>query len=68
MLFWEENDNWQSLPIKIGSQKEAIMPTRNINLTEHLDQFVERQVASGSSRVNRRAVELIPAVPTVEWM
>ena len=23
------------------------MPTRNINLTEHWDQFVERQVASG---------------------
>ena len=23
------------------------MPTRNINLTEHLDHFVERQVASG---------------------
>ena len=23
------------------------MPTRNINLTEHLDHFVERQVSSG---------------------
>jgi antitoxin ParD1/3/4 len=27
--------------------KKEIMPTRNINLTEHFDRFVERQVSSG---------------------
>jgi antitoxin ParD1/3/4 len=39
------------------------MPTRNINLTEHLDQFVERQVASGrysnASEIVRDALRLL---------
>jgi hypothetical protein len=30
--------------------KGNIMPTRNINLTEHLDHFVKRQVSSGRYR------------------
>ena len=39
------------------------MPTRNINLTEHLDHFVEHQVASGrygnASEIVREALRLL---------
>ena len=39
------------------------MPTRNINLTEHLDSFVERQVASGrysnASEIIREGLRLL---------
>ena len=39
------------------------MPTCNINLTEHLDHFVERQVASGrysnASEIVREALRLL---------
>ncbi len=39
------------------------MPTRNINLTDHLDSFVERQVASGrysnASEIVRDALRLL---------
>ena len=39
------------------------MPTRNINLTEHLDKFVARQVASGrysnASEIVREALRLL---------
>jgi antitoxin ParD1/3/4 len=39
------------------------MPTRNINLTEHFDHFVERQVASGrysnASEIVREALRLL---------
>jgi len=39
------------------------MPTRNINLTEHWDQFVERQVTSGrysnASEIVRDALRLL---------
>jgi antitoxin ParD1/3/4 len=39
------------------------MPTRNINLTEHYDQFIEEQVASGqfknASEVTRAALRLL---------
>jgi antitoxin ParD1/3/4 len=39
------------------------MPTRNINLTDHLDQFVARQVASGrysnASEIVREALRLL---------
>ena len=39
------------------------MPTRNINLTERLDQFVERQVSSGrysnASEIVREALRLL---------
>jgi antitoxin ParD1/3/4 len=39
------------------------MPTRNINLTDHLDQFVTRQVASGrysnASEIVREALRLL---------
>jgi len=39
------------------------MPTRNINLTEHLDHFVERQVASGrysnASEIVRESLRLL---------
>ena len=39
------------------------MPTRNINLTDHLDTFVERQVASGrysnASEIVREALRLL---------
>ena len=39
------------------------MPTRNINLTEHFDQFVQRQVASGrygnASEIIRSALRLL---------
>jgi antitoxin ParD1/3/4 len=39
------------------------MPTRNINLTEHLDHFIARQVASGrysnASEIVREALRLL---------
>jgi antitoxin ParD1/3/4 len=39
------------------------MPTRNVNLTEHFDQFVERQVSSGrysnASEIVREALRLL---------
>src|SRR5947209_12443298 len=39
------------------------MPTRNINLTDHLDHFVERQVSSGrysnASEIVRDALRLL---------
>ena len=39
------------------------MPTRNINLTEHLDRFVARQIASGrysnASEIVREALRLL---------
>jgi antitoxin ParD1/3/4 len=39
------------------------MPTRNINLTEHLDGFVQRQVSSGrysnASEIVREALRLL---------
>ena len=39
------------------------MPTRNINLTEYFDQFVERQVSSGrysnASEIVREALRLL---------
>lgn len=39
------------------------MPTRNINLTEHLDHFVERQVSSGrygnASEIVREALRIL---------
>jgi antitoxin ParD1/3/4 len=41
------------------------MPTRNINLTEHLDRFIARQVASGrysnASEIVREALRLLQA-------
>jgi antitoxin ParD1/3/4 len=44
-------------------EKESIMPTRNINLTEHFDHFVERQVSSGrysnASEIVREALRLL---------
>src|SRR4051812_12520432 len=48
----------------IGFQgKETIMPTRNINLTEHFDRFVEHQVSSGrysnASEIVRDALRLL---------
>src|SRR5580692_97451 len=40
-----------------------LMPTRNINLTEHFDRFVERQVSSGrygnASEIVREALRLL---------
>jgi antitoxin ParD1/3/4 len=39
------------------------MPTRNINLTEHFDHFVERQISSGrygnASEIIREALRLL---------
>src|SRR5438132_13421991 len=48
----------------IGFQgKETIVPTRNINLTEHFDHFVEHQVSSGrysnASEIVREALRLL---------
>jgi antitoxin ParD1/3/4 len=41
----------------------VIVPTRNINLTEHLHNFVERQVASGrysnASEIVRESLRLL---------
>jgi antitoxin ParD1/3/4 len=42
---------------------EAPMPIRNINLTEHFNEFVERQVSSGrysnASEIVREALRLL---------
>jgi antitoxin ParD1/3/4 len=56
--------DWQFLPIMIRSnQKETGMPTRNINLTEHFDHFVQRQISSGrysnASEIVREALRLL---------
>jgi antitoxin ParD1/3/4 len=44
-------------------QEETIVPTRNINLTEHLHDFVERQLASGrysnASEIVRESLRLL---------
>jgi antitoxin ParD1/3/4 len=44
-------------------EKEAALPTRNINLTEHFDRFVELQVSSGrysnASEIVREALRLM---------
>jgi antitoxin ParD1/3/4 len=41
----------------------TFMPTRNINLTDHFDEFVERQVSSGryqnASEIVREALRLL---------
>jgi antitoxin ParD1/3/4 len=55
---------WQRLPIVVSFQeRESIVPTRNINLTEHFDRFVERQVSSGrysnASEIVRDALRLL---------
>jgi antitoxin ParD1/3/4 len=43
--------------------KEEAMPTRNINLTDHLDRFIERGVATGrygnASEIVREALRLL---------
>jgi len=42
---------------------ETLMPTRNINLTEHFNEFVERQVSSGrysnASEIVREGLRLL---------
>lgn len=44
-------------------RKETGVPTRNINLTGHLDHFVERQITSGrysnASEIVREALRLL---------
>jgi antitoxin ParD1/3/4 len=55
---------WQVLPIAIPWQaKETNMPTRNIYLTNHWHDFVERQVVSGrysnASEIVREALRLL---------
>ncbi len=60
---------WQSLPTMLGSgehldhEKERIMPTRNVNLTEELDRFVLTKVRSGryenASEVVRAALRML---------
>lgn len=60
----EESNDWQLLPMMLGWQrKETIVPTRNINLTEHWDRFVESHVASGrysnASEIVREALRLL---------
>jgi antitoxin ParD1/3/4 len=59
-----EKDNWQALPITIEWQgRVTIIPTRTISVTEHLDHFVARQVASGrysnASEIVREALRLL---------
>jgi antitoxin ParD1/3/4 len=45
------------------ARKEDTMPTRNINLTDYFDHFVERQVSSGrysnASEIVREALRLL---------
>jgi antitoxin ParD1/3/4 len=60
----EDLQYWQFLPILLGCRrKETIMPTRNINLTEHFDHFVKRQISSGrysnASEIVREALRLL---------
>lgn len=44
-------------------KSELLMPTRNVNLTEHFDAFVERQVSTGrysnASEMVRHALHLL---------
>jgi antitoxin ParD1/3/4 len=59
-----ETGGWQELPIMVCyGQVEIQMPTRNINLTAHFNQFVERQLSSGrysnASEIVREALRLL---------
>jgi antitoxin ParD1/3/4 len=54
----------QFLPITLGlDEAEHSMPTRNINLTDHFDAFVESSIASGryknASEVVREGLRLL---------
>ncbi len=64
-----QSETWQLLPTvlflfkdEIGKQEEP-MPTRNINLTEHFDRFVEEQIDAGkyknASEVLRAGLRLL---------
>ncbi len=59
-----ERVGWQFLPVMLAwHRKETIVPTRNINRTEHWDDFIERQVASGrysnASEIVRESLRLL---------
>ena len=57
--------DWQLLPVPIGLEQGGIlaMPTRNVNLTDHFDRFIEAGVASGrfsnASEVVREGLRLL---------
>ena len=56
--------HWQFLPNGGDWRKRSLhLPTRNINLTDQLDRFVERQVSSGrygnASEIVRDALRLL---------
>jgi antitoxin ParD1/3/4 len=60
----EGKGEWQNLSTMIDyGRRDASMPTRNINLTEHFNAFVERQVSSGrysnASEIVRDALRLL---------
>jgi antitoxin ParD1/3/4 len=53
---------WQKLLAKLQWSQEGLMPTRNVNLTDHLDRFIERGITSGrfgdASEVVREGLRL----------
>jgi antitoxin ParD1/3/4 len=68
--------DWQKLPVVVelhefrtpsigwrGSPGERLMPTRNVNLTDRFDQFVEEQIHAGryrnASEVMRAGLHLL---------
>jgi antitoxin ParD1/3/4 len=58
-----ERDVGKYCQFRYDARKERDMPTRNINLTEHFDHFVERQISSGrygnASEIIREALRLL---------
>lgn len=56
--------DWQLLPVLLGWEpgEPPLMPTRNVNLTDHFDRFIEAGVRSGrfsNSEVVREGLRLL---------
>jgi antitoxin ParD1/3/4 len=54
---------WQFLPIEVLYKPEGTMPTRNVNLTDHFDHFIDSRIGSGhfsnASEVVREGLRLL---------
>ena len=64
VVFGVSCGDWQTLPIVLYSRLEyALVPTRNVNLTPELDQFISAKVEAGlyanASEVMRAALRLL---------
>jgi antitoxin ParD1/3/4 len=62
-LVGENRQSWYILEAKPSSQRTFDIPTHSVNLTDHLDQFVEDEVEAGryqdASEVMRAGLNLL---------